>query len=137
MSDVQENAFTMSSIDDAITLRNHIISILEQADLEESDIKLRKSLLTFVVAGGGFNGIETVAQLNDAVRDSIKKYYKNIYMSDVRVILVNSSDKILEQVDERLSEYALQKLPACFIIFIIPECPQPVVTTLLEMVQCG
>jgi NADH:ubiquinone reductase (H+-translocating) len=77
---------------------------------EESNIKLRKSLLTFVVAGGGFNGVETVAELNDAVRDSIKKYYKNIYMSDVRVILINSPDKILEQVDEKLGEYALQKL---------------------------
>jgi len=76
MSDIQENAFTMSSIDDAITLRNHIISVLEQADLEESNIKLRKSLLTFVVAGGGFNGVDTVAELNDAVRDSIKKYIK-------------------------------------------------------------
>jgi NADH:ubiquinone reductase (H+-translocating) len=116
MSDVPENAFTMSSIDDAITLRNHIISVLEQANLEESDIKLRKSLLTFVVAGGGFNGVETGAEINDAIRDSIKKYYKNIYMSDVRVILVNSSDKILEQVDEQLGEYALQKLKKSGII---------------------
>jgi NADH:ubiquinone reductase (H+-translocating) len=69
MSDVQENAFTMSSIDDAITLRNHIISVLEQANLEESNIKLRKSLLTFVVAGGGFNGVETIAELNASRRE--------------------------------------------------------------------
>jgi NADH:ubiquinone reductase (H+-translocating) len=86
---------------------------------EESNIKLRKSLLTFVVAGGGFNGVETVAELNDAVRDSIKKYYKNIYMSDVRVILINSSDKILEQVDEKLGEYALQKLQKSGVEFIM------------------
>jgi len=50
------------------------VSPLQQANLEESNIKLRKSLLTFVVAGGGFNGIETVAQLNDAVRGRKAKY---------------------------------------------------------------
>jgi NADH:ubiquinone reductase (H+-translocating) len=75
MSDVQEYAFTMSSIDDAITLRNHIISVLEQADLEESDIKLRKSLLTFVVVGGGLGDVETVAEINDAIPDSIKRSF--------------------------------------------------------------
>ena len=109
MSDVQKHAFTMTSIGDAITLRNHIINILEQANLDEGNINLRKSLLTFIVVGGGFNGIETVGELNHFVRDSIKKYYKNILMTDVRVILVSASDKILEQVDEQLGKYALQK----------------------------
>jgi NADH:ubiquinone reductase (H+-translocating) len=110
MSDVQEHAFTMTSIGDAITLRNHILNLLEQANLEESNIKLRKSLLTFIVVGGGFNGVETVGELNHFVRERIERYYKNIYMSDVRVILVSASDKILEQTDERLGSYALQKL---------------------------
>ena len=110
MNDVEENAFTMKSIDDAITLRNHVISMLEQANLEKDNKHLTKSLLTFIVVGGGFNAIETVGELNDFVRETIKGFYKNIYMSDVRVILVNSSDKILEQVDEKLGEWALQKL---------------------------
>ena len=60
--------------------------------------------------GGGFNEVETVGELNHFVRESIARYYKNIYMSDVRVLLVSASDKILEQIDERLSNYALQKL---------------------------
>lgn len=119
MSDVQEHAFTMTSIGDAIGLRNHIISILEQANLDETNIELRKSLLTFIVVGGGFNGVETVGELNHFVRESIEKYYKNIYMSDVRIILVSASDKILEQVDERLSKYALQKLKQSGVEFII------------------
>lgn len=72
-------------------------------------MKLRKSLLTFVVVGG-FNGVETVGELNHFVRESVERYYKNIYMSDVRVLLVSASDKILEQIDERLGKYALQKL---------------------------
>ena len=110
MNDVEENAFTMKSIDDAITLRNHVISMLEQANLEKDNKHLTKSLLTFIVVGGGFNGIETVGELNDFVRETIRAYYKNIYMSDVRMILVSATDKILEQVDEKLGEWALQKL---------------------------
>jgi NADH dehydrogenase len=54
------------------------------------------------VVGGGFNGVETVGELNQFVRDTIKAYYKNIYMTDVKVILINATDKILEQVDEEL-----------------------------------
>jgi NADH dehydrogenase len=72
MSDVQRCSFTMKSINDAIVLRNHIINVLEQASLEEDNIELRKSLLTFVVAGGGFNGVESVGAINDFIRDRYK-----------------------------------------------------------------
>jgi NADH:quinone reductase (non-electrogenic) len=119
MSDVQKHAFTMTSIGDAITLRNHVINILEQANLEEHNIDLRKDLLTFMVVGGGFNGIETVGEVNHFVRDSIEKYYKNILMTDVRILLVSASDKILEQVDEKLGKYALEKLEQSGVEFII------------------
>ena len=119
MTDVEENAFTMMTIDDAIILRNHIINMLEQANFEENNIELRKSLLTFIVVGGGFNGIETVGELNHFVRDSIEKYYKNIYMTDVKVILISATDKILEQVDEELGRFALQKLKGSGVEFIM------------------
>jgi NADH:ubiquinone reductase (H+-translocating) len=72
-----------------------------------------------VVVGGGFNGIETVGELNDFVRETIRAYYKSIYMSDVRVILVSATDKILEQVDEKLGEWALQKLKAKGVEFMM------------------
>jgi len=119
MTDVEENAFTMMTIDDAIILRNHIINMLEQANFEENNIELRKSLLTFIVVGGGFNGIETVGELNHFVRDSVVKYYKNIYMTDVKVILISATDKILEQVDEELGKFALQKLKGSGVEFIM------------------
>ena len=67
----------------------------KQANLEEHNKDLRKSLLTFVVVGGGFNGVETVGAINDFVRESIKDYYKNIYMTEVKVILVYTGDKLL------------------------------------------
>ena len=119
ISEIEENAFTMKTIDDAIILRNHMINILEQANLEQDNHDLRKSLLTFVVVGGGFSGVETVGAINDFVRESIKQYYPNIYMSDVRVILVSATDKILEQIDEGLGKFALEKLKEGGVEFIM------------------
>jgi NADH:ubiquinone reductase (H+-translocating) len=119
MSDIEKYSFTMKNIDDAIILRNHIINILEQANLEENNKDLRKSLLTFVIVGGGFNGVETVGEINDFVRDSIKEYYKDIYMTEIRVILVHTGDKLLEQIDEDLGKFALQKLKAKGVEFIL------------------
>jgi NADH:quinone reductase (non-electrogenic) len=120
LTDIEESAFTMTTIDDAFILRNHIINILEQAsNLEEHNRELLKSLLTFVVVGGGFNGVETVGELNHFVRDTIKEYYKNIYNADVKVILFNATDKILEQVDEKLGKFALQKPKESRVEFIM------------------
>jgi NADH:ubiquinone reductase (H+-translocating) len=119
MDDVKKNSFTMKSIDDAIILRNHILSILEQASIEQDNKDLRKSLLTFVVVGGGFNGIETVGALNDFVRETVREFYKDIYMTDVRIMLVNSEDRILEQVDEDLGKWALLKLKDNGVEFIM------------------
>ena len=117
--DIENNSFTMKSIDDAIALRNHIIRILEQANIEQDNHDLRKSLLTFVVVGGGFSGVETVGSINDFVRDTIRQYYPNIYMTDVRIILVNATDKILEQIDEGLGKFALEKLEENGVEFIM------------------
>jgi NADH:ubiquinone reductase (H+-translocating) len=122
MSDVQRYSSTMKSIDDAIILRNHIIDVLEQASLEEDNIELRKSLLTFVVAGGGFNGVETVGAINHFIRESIKDYYKNIDISEVRVMLIDTNEKLLAEVDEELGEFALEKLKDNGIEFMM-KCP--------------
>src|SRR6266487_4548022 len=65
MTEVASNALTIKSIGDAIVLRNHIISMLEQADIEHEDIELRRSLMTFVIVGGGFSGVEVAGELND------------------------------------------------------------------------
>ena len=119
ITDIEKHSFTMKDIGDAITLRNHIINMLEQANLEERNKELRKTLLTFVVVGGGFNGVETVGIINDFVRESIKDSYKNIYMTEVKIILVHTSDKLLDQVDEDLGKFALGKLKAKGVEFIM------------------
>ncbi len=110
MTEAANNALTIKSIGDAIVLRNHIISMLEQADIEHEDIKLRKSLMTFVIVGGGFSGVEAAGELNDFVRESIDHFYHNLDRIDARVILVNSGDRILPEVTEDLAQFALQHL---------------------------
>jgi NADH:ubiquinone reductase (H+-translocating) len=116
MEGLERNAFTLKTLQDAMILRNHIISMLEQADIIEhdnNDNDSRKSLMTFVVVGGGFGGVEAVGELNTFVQESIKAYYHNIDIKkDIRVVLVNSDERILPEVSESLSEFALQKLRA-------------------------
>jgi NADH dehydrogenase len=119
LDDMKKHVLTMKDIDDAITLRNHVLNMLEQADLEHSFAELRRSFLTFVVVGGGFNGIETVGELNDFVKETVRDYYKSIYMTDIRVIVINAGDKILEQVDENLGRWALDKLKSKGVEFMM------------------
>lgn len=110
MNEASKQAFTLKSLGDAIFLRNHVINMLEQADIEHEDLNLRTSLLTFVVIGGGFSGVEIVGELNDFVLDSIKHFYHNLEKAKIRRVLVNSGARILPEVTEELSEFALQKL---------------------------
>ena len=106
-ANIEKNSFTMKTINDAFVLRNHIINILEQASLESNyKSDLTDPLLTFVVVGGGFSGIETIGELNHFVKDAIKDYYKNINPNNVRIVLINAGNSILTEVDEDLGEYA-------------------------------
>src|SRR6202049_2890265 len=93
MPGMLENAMPFRTLADAIALRNHVIHVLEEADVEE-EANLRRSLLTFVVGGGGFSGVEVIAELNNFVR-SVKKHYIRLREEDVRAVLVHSRDRIL------------------------------------------
>src|SRR5919202_1328951 len=119
MEDIKRHAFTMKTIYDAILLRNHVLNILEQASFEQENSDLRKSLLTFVVVGGGFGGVETVGELNDFVKETVREFYKNLFMPDIKIILVNSHDKILPELGEELGNFALQKLKERGVQFIM------------------
>ena len=110
ISEATKHAFTLKSLGDAIVLRNHVINMLEQADIEHEDPNIRKRLLTFVVVGGGFSGVEIVGELNDFILDSIKYFYHNLHKSYVRVILVNSGSRILPEVTEDLADFALHEI---------------------------
>ena len=105
---VEKHALTIKTLGDAIALRNRIISILESADQEEDPNVLSK-LMTFVVVGGGFSGVETVGEINDYVRESVEKFYRNIDPEKIRIILVSAGEKILPEIGD-LGEYAMESL---------------------------
>ncbi len=107
---LEDNALTMKSLGDAIYLRNHMISNLEEADFECCP-KVREPLLNFVVAGGGFAGVETIAGMNDFLREALK-FYPNLTEDMLRVVLVHAGDTILPELSKKLGKYAQKKLAA-------------------------
>ena len=107
ISGLEEHALTMKTLGDAMRLRNHIIAHLEEA---ESECCQRKEpLLTFVVAGGGFAGVETVAAINDFARKALRSYSR-LTEDMLRVVLVHPGPAILPELEDRLSTYALKNL---------------------------
>ena len=108
MADVEKNAYTMKTLNDAVMLRNRIIDMLEQAENETNPI-LRKSFLNFVVVGGGFAGIETAGELMDLLLD-VRKYYPSIHKNDLKVIVLEAMGEILPGFNKKLAEFAKQKL---------------------------
>lgn len=109
---IQNLVFTLKNPKDALVLRNHVIDMLERADIEV-DREKRRRLLTFVVVGGGLSGVETAGELNSFFAEVVK-YYPNIEggLSDVpvRVILLQSKDRILPELDRELAEFTLKEL---------------------------
>jgi NADH:ubiquinone reductase (H+-translocating) len=104
---VEERALTMKSLGDAIALRNRLIECLEEADPE--CCRDKAPLLTFVVAGGGFAGVETVAAVNDFLREALQ-FYPNLAEAQLRVVLVHDGPVILPELGEPLGIYAQRKL---------------------------
>jgi len=105
---VGERALTMKSLGDAFILRNQALGMLEMASLTD-DAFARRAMLTFVVAGGGFAGVETVGALNDFVREAIA-YYPALAGAELRVVLVHPKSVILPELNESLGRYAQAKL---------------------------
>ena len=100
-----EHAFPFKNLGDALNLRNHVIRALDEASIERHDEALRKQLLTFVVAGGGFSGVEVVAELNDFVRE-VARSYKSIDPREIRIVLLHAGQRILPEVAESLAVFA-------------------------------
>lgn len=108
MADVEKNAYTMKTLNDAVVLRNRVVDMLEQAD-NETDTILRDSLLTFVIVGGGFAGIETAGELLDLLLDA-RKHYPTIHKDDIRVIVLEALPMILPGFNEKLADFSKEKM---------------------------
>jgi len=100
-----EHAMPFKDLGDALRLRHHVIRALEEASLEHHRPQLRRELLTFVVAGGGFSGVEVAAELNDFVRRAARGY-RGLDPGEVRVLLLQAGERILPELPESLASFA-------------------------------
>ena len=100
---VSEHSFPFKTLGDALSLRNHIIRVLESAEVEENP-QQRQALLTFVVAGGGYTGVEVAAEINDFVREAAKSY-RHVNPEEVSVIL-QGGRRILPELTEQLAAFS-------------------------------
>ena len=103
-----EHAIGFKSLADAIWLRNHVIETLEQANATEDPAR-REELLTYVFVGGGYSGLEALAELQDFAADAMDRYPR-ARLHGMRWILVEAMDRVLPEVPADLADYALREL---------------------------
>jgi NADH:ubiquinone reductase (H+-translocating) len=104
----EENAMDTKGLRDVLQVRNHVIDCLEEA--ERSRGGLPEGLLTFVFVGGGPTGVEAAADTHDLIFDVLKGDYPNVDFEQVRVVLVNAGDHILQGIDPSLVRAATRRL---------------------------
>lgn len=107
---VAEHSLAMKSLEDAAAIRDHVLKMLERADAEP-DGDERRAPLTFVVGGGGFTGVETMAAVNDLARTRVERY-RHVKKKDVRALVVTPEERLLPELTAELAAYAQRKLEA-------------------------
>lgn len=108
MADVERNAYTMKTLNDAVMLRNRAIDMLEQAENEDDPVR-RRGLLSFVVAGAGFAGIETAGELMDLLLDA-RSHYPHIRSEDINIAVLEALPGILPGFDQKLASFARERM---------------------------
>jgi len=103
-----EQGIAFKTVGEAIYLRNHVLSRLDAA-ATTLDPSLRRRLLTFLVVGGGYAGIEALAELADMARYA-SRYYENINREDIRWVLVEAANRIMPEVGPKMGRYTVERL---------------------------
>jgi NADH:ubiquinone reductase (H+-translocating) len=109
MSTVEENGFQLKNIESAVSTRNHLLRMFEKAS-REVDIDRRKAFLTFVVVGGGPTGVETAGALAELITHVITKDYPEMDLKDVRVILLEATDRVMPAYPDELRNATMKLL---------------------------
>ncbi len=105
---LDRHAIGFKSLADAIWLRNHVVETLEMANDSEGPER-REQLLTYVFVGGGYAGLEALAELQDFAADAMDRYPR-ARLHGMRWILIEATGRVLPEIDQRLADYALQEL---------------------------
>ena len=106
---VRTHGLSLKDVPDAVEIRNHVLTCFEQAMLEP-DAERRRARLTFVVVGGGPTGVEMAGALSELIRLVLVKDYPRLNIKDVRILLLEATDKLLAAMPERLREAAARTL---------------------------
>ncbi len=106
---LEEHSLTIKTLEEAAAIREKVLLVLERAHAE-TDSVLRQALLTVVVGGGGYTGVETMAAINDLMRDRLPDY-PGIKEDEIRVLLVEKGDRLMPEIHgPTLGAYAQKKL---------------------------
>ena len=109
MPGVEENAYFLKTLEEAVTLKNHIICCFEAAVREKNKAK-RESLLTFVIVGGGATGVEYAGALSELIHGPLVKDYRSVDFQSVRIILLEAADGLVANMPQSVRIYTLEKL---------------------------
>jgi len=101
---LEEHSLPLKTLGDALAVREHVLDCLDRADTE-GDPAERRRLLTITVVGGGFAGVETVAELRDLAR-TVLRYFPALEADDLRFVLVHGGESLLPEIGPGLGEYA-------------------------------
>jgi NADH dehydrogenase len=105
---LRESAVGFKTIGEAIWLRNHVLDRLDVA-ATTVDKDVRRRALTFVFVGGGYAGIEALAEMEDMARSALR-YYSELDDSDMRWVLVEATQRVLPEVDPDMGAYTVEQL---------------------------
>lgn len=105
---LHEHGIGFKTIGEAIYLRNHVLDRLDVA-AATPDPEVRRSALTFTFVGGGYAGIEALAEMEDMARDALR-YYPELKPEDMRWVLVEATQRVLPEVDRDMGAYTVQQL---------------------------
>ena len=103
-----DHAFPLKTVGDAAVLRTQVLQQLEKAEVCDHPER-RRWLLSFIVVGGGYSGVEAAGEINDLVRGSLR-FFPHIAEADVSVTLIHSRDQLLPEISPQLREFARLKM---------------------------
>jgi NADH dehydrogenase len=106
---VGAHAYFLKTLEEAVALKNHIICCFEAA-AREPDAERRKSLLTFVIVGGGATGVEYAGALTELIHGPLIKDYPNIDFSEVRIILLEAAEQLVSSMPSNIRNYTARQL---------------------------
>jgi NADH dehydrogenase len=109
LNSIQDRIFTLKTLSDAVLLGNHIIKVFEQASIERNSERQRQ-LLTFVVSGAGYTGVQVVCELRDYIFRNLTRFYKSVDPGSIKILLIEAERKIAPELHTKLGAYAMKHL---------------------------